>query len=494
MKKRLSTKSLSLALLTLALGACQPEEDKSGGVNAKESFPLSLAVASPTEYQTAAAGTPVADLAQVTDAGAPVSAYEDTAAKLTALLEGDSMGDCKFDPAPILTQETNAACYGPQVAYSSHPFDSSSGNLPTGDLGLWIATDSTSGHACAAAQLNARMQAVGKRTNAALFGLASMVCVANAKGLSADGDGKINLTSAMNDLAIPNTTFTSVSLTKSDGKYSYQIAFTLNSQPVAIEMEHSPGSDDTSYSGRLAYRATVNQMGGNCGVSSATTDNGSLVYKRSSATAMQVEARLGQYCGSDVSGLDANGVVDVSKKYDSGTEPNGWANNFNIFTASFDPSSLDGNYVFAWQAGMMDNAARTFNANVSTTASTTTVKAYFGFGSDIASTDGSIKGMICNWAGPGNNHTPVSLAQYQQASLNAATGKFDQAVASNISYAPANDCTPNGTFMYDTNLDGTPDTVAAGPHGLKTMTDANSNGHFDEIEADITLPSAPTYP
>lgn len=90
--------------------------------------------------------------------------------------------------------------------------------------------------------------------------------------------------------------------------------------------------------------------------------------------------------------------------------------------------------------------------------------AHFGFGADIEAADsGLIKGMFCNWAGPGNGRTYNPYAQKQTMSQSGATGTWAP-VMSNILYAPTNSCTDSSTVAWlDRNDDGIINTASDGP-------------------------------
>jgi hypothetical protein len=207
-------------------------------------------------------------------------------------------------------------------------------------------------------------------------------------------------------------------------------------------------------------------LGGNCGSATTATNNGTLYYKRSSATDLLVNAREGGYCGDGVVGatvtdadLDSSGAylfLDPATTYDNGAHADGWANNFGIFSGRFNPGTQEGDYVYAWQAGGLDDHARVFQLGMNADAADG--EAYFGFGDSLGTSDGSILGMICNWAGPGNSHTPSPYAQRQFFSFNATSGVFETPTGgSDIVYAPTNSCAYEGSpagFTYDRDLSG----------------------------------------
>ena len=80
------------------------------------------------------------------------------------------------------------------------------------------------------------------------------------------------------------------------------------------------------------------------------------------------------------------------------------------------------------------------------------------FRSSTGATD--LKGMICNWAGPGNSHTANNYFQYQKIVLSETATQWDISTDANsnkISYAPTNNCssTAGGTMRFDVDADTT---------------------------------------
>ena len=161
----------------------------------------------------------------------------------------------------------------------------------------------------------------------------------------------------------------------------------------------------------------------------------------------------------------------------------------------------EGNFDLAWQAGPGDGNIRGFNLNVTANESGVEGKAYFGYGADIASTDGAIEGFICNWAGPNADHDLTENAQYQHVTLDYITGE-SLADLSNLIYAPVNGCnyTPDGSFsfIYDTNDDGSlrdedPAAIITNDLLLPSDSDADGTETIEEAIGDggFTLPTAP---
>ena len=531
MKTRRPSRSPVLAVVTAAtlLGACggggggttpaatgtPPASTGTGAtatVDTSTAFPAGLAVASPLAMQvgtTSTASAPSAlrlARAAAAELVAALSRGDRTAAgsalgrlmplasaharpahapaalvlgsRIDALLAGSTpaRSALAFDADRFLGAARHAGCYGPRLKYDHHPDGGSpaAGELPTGDLGMWTATDATTGHACAAAELDARLDSIAYRTNTALMALAGFVDVARSAGKPLPAAGaSLSLLAEMN-ATFPGIVFTTASIargTAGDWTYTARFAFTdRTGQPRNAELvlRHTPGADRTRYDGLLTYaigRGTADPM--NCPPSAGgTVDVGTLRYQRAGDTSMTVGLREGNYCGAgsaaalatSVADFAADGQLDPAGKW-NGTR--GWANNFNRFGASYAPKTLAGTFAFGWQAGYGDGHARLFNIGLNHDAASERRdgEAYFGFGDDIATSTGTIRGFICNWAGPGNSHAYQPYAQRQHVTFDDTSGRWtptnNAAASSNLTYAPTNACTDPGTsFRYDRNLDG----------------------------------------
>ena len=453
-----------------------------------EAFPAGLAVASP--FETVSADGVALLLSQTTPF---VKGYADAAARIEAILNGTTSADCRFDPALLSRIEDDAGCYGPEVVYENHPdyagalppAPQADGALPHGDVGLWTGTDAGTGHACAAAQLNARMTAMRDRTLAALSALAGLLCTATVNGLDLPDESTLDLTAEVNAIGIPTVTFHQAALSEAAStegdRWSYHLDMTAGTFNAVVDLVHLPGASGEVYRGRLSYRIDQTGAFGDC-PSTGQTYNGSLLYDRSSAGRLQIDARSANFCGTGVDGL-TEGLVDPARE---------WTSNFHLFVADFDPDSLAGDYSFSWQAGNRDSNTRVLNAVLESSETSSTGRAFYGFGPPIATTDGGIDGFICNWAGPDGDHALRPLSQFQEMTLSTA-GTFDVA-DSNMTYAPVNVCDyAAGTgFQYDRDGDGTLDSEASVANDLVDLVDADANGLFDAFEdAGFDPPSPP---
>ena len=428
-----------------------------------------------TAKQLASRLIPVGD-AQAAASRSP--RYMKSANTVNALLTGTTTPrtGVGFNADKFLKSPVNAGCYGPTVLYQGHPdwtsgTPAATGTLPSGDVGIWTAVDTATDWVCAAAQLDARMDGVALRSNTSLMTLASLINVANTAGKSLPAVGAtVDLKTEMNVAFSPDVTFTAATISQPvAGSYSYSVAFSFThgsgTRNAEIRLSHAPGTSKNEYSGLLTYAVTRGAGDlQNCpGASGGTVDVGTLKYTRTTRTAMTLVHREGNYCGAGTATplatsyatFSGDGQLDPAGKW-TGTK--GWANNFNRFGAVYDPTTLRGNYTFGWQAGFNDGNTRVFNIglNYDTATEARSGEAYFGYGDDIASSTGTIKGFICNWAGPNSSHTLKDFFQRQNISFNDTTGKWrpslEAASSSNITYAPTNACTSaGGAFYYDKN-------------------------------------------
>ncbi len=468
-------------------------------LNAEENselFPTSLTIASPLD---------VSATANKGGSASFIPTYMKLADEIKSVLSGATAVTAVFDPSQLLIQSVNAPCYGPALDYTDHPgaVTPNSGQLPTGDLGIWLEVDTATGHACSAAQVNSRMADNQNQATGSLMLLASMISVANSNGISLPtGGGTINLTTEMNAASIPYLSFNNatISFDSSTNEWGYEADFDFThpisstTHHIVIVLNHSPGSI-SGYSGDMSYRVNYYQNGGNCGGGlNQVTINGSLAYDRTSSSDVKVQSRIGTFCGHNTNGLVDN-IVDPTAS---------WADNFSIFTANFDANNLSGNYAYAWQAGNMDSHTRVLNIGIND-HEPLDGEAYFGYGDRVQDdADGSIgiEGLFCNWAGPGNKSIQP-YAQRQFVRFNSSTGLFEQPVGgSDILYAPTEDCSYDGTgtFWYDRNLDsvaneGSADLEVNPPDLLEAFdgSDADSVPTVEEAIANrgYTLPTAP---
>jgi hypothetical protein len=354
------------------------------------------------------------------------------------------------------------------------------------------------------------MQGIQARSLGALSALAAMVCTINSSGGSLSlpdaTTASVDLTSVLpapTGVTINSAVLAYTTTTGGEAKYTYSLDFDYNTTNIVIELAHIPSAASSDvYRGQLTYRINTTADGTNCSPDPDTpvTRNGSLVYNRTSTTAMAVEMREAQFCGADVNGLDANGIVDATNDFDPDSAPHGWGDDFNLFRTEFDPTSLLGNYAYSWQAGHLDGNTRVFNLRVYDDNDDATedlkATAFFGYGMAAQNADPSIHGFIFNWAGPGNDHTLQEYAQKQEISYNTTTGNFDS-VSADILYAPtvSGNYDGTGSFSYDSDADGSVDTNPTSPisHELAEPSDDGTELTIEQTisDAGIVVPGQP---
>ncbi|MDB9787250.1 hypothetical protein OAB57_04015 [Bacteriovoracaceae bacterium] len=424
-------------------------------------FPSGLAFASPTAVTTAADGR--------ISTKATTDSYSTKAAALATMIAAASDSACDFSPV-FTINSTNAGCYGPSVTYTSHPADSSSGSLPSGDVGMWDATDTTTTLPCGAAQLNTRIEGVANLVDSGVFAMASFICIAkrNSHELPSAGE-TLDLTTSVQ----VNYTTNTVGLTVSSATIARDtdtsaglpvyittlVATGSSSDTLTVRLKHIPASttDNDTYDGKLsikvAYDTGLVPTSGNCTSGSETgyTDALSVSYNKASTSSITYDLRSGTFCGNTADPYisTTNLTVDATKTFNATTAPTGWGDNFNFARFNMDPVTGAGKFRFAWQAGSIDSATRVMNAylNQDTDATTLSGCTYFGFGPALTTSNttytGIIDRIICNWVGPGGaisagDYTGAAYAQRQ--CISNTSGTF-AATSSNLSYAITNDCT-----------------------------------------------------
>ncbi|MFZ4850534.1 MAG: hypothetical protein ACOYL7_15525 [Caldilinea sp.] len=439
-----------------------------------------------------------------------------------------------------------ANCYGPQLDYTNHP-GGGSGQLPGGDLGLWLEyepqlwsdpntspsytqtlglgtadaytlTYGSPGHACSVAQLNGLMRGIEAQSESALTLAAALVAQAAISGTAVLTNGTpVDLTAAMNSRS--GFVFSQATLSRTEEAIYYVLVLSTNEQAltgggsaahtygVTVTLAHEPESSAPTerYRGLLTYQILDSDYRGGLQCPSSgppprsAAPSGSLAYHRSSATDLKVQVRQATFCVSDAAAaFTPEGLALV-----------GWSDNYNAFTANFDPSAaftgtatvsgtlttdLAGTYAFAWQAGTGDGYSRIFNVGVND-MSPMSGESYFGFGRPIQQSSGhsyvltdtagvlstlrpddavlAAEGMFCNWAGPGTGGAVrfQPYAQRQFVQLNESSGFFEvPSGGSDIRYAPTDSCLYSATgynnavdFWYDRTLNRVRDEVYTDP-------------------------------
>ncbi len=361
-------------------------------------------------------------------------------AKIDAVANGTTAASCQAVLPNFSSTVNSPSCYGPGLIFANHPNttgghskdddyadggnNSDDYNLPTGDLGIWTATQGS--ESCSGAKINQLTQNIALKVDAAQLALAAAKCVMTANGVAlpaagASTDIATHLNTALSagnsGLSVTSATFSrEASDVGGQPVYKYELVFAQSGTTATISMRHS-ATDSTTYAGRIYGK-----------FDSAGDDTAfSLGYSRA-ADALKFHLTTGRY-GSGSDQLLSTGAFNLNST--------GWSGDFNQTIVNFNSATSTGSLSFAWQAGAGDDSSRVFNAYVT---GGTTGCAFFGYGGNFDKTtttlpSNSITKFICNWAAPGNSHTGVSgKAQKQCFTVGGA------ASTSAITYAPVNSC------------------------------------------------------
>jgi len=455
----------------------------------KEIFPTGLIVQSPFEIllEESAIGRNLID-----NIPSYRSGYDLSIALITDELIGNRPPRHALLGRPFLEIPLHASCFGPNLNYENHPQGSgpNSGSIPNDELGIWQEIDTVTGFACAAEELNSQLGPERKRNLTMYTIMAAMVNVINTNGLDLPEAGSSieimhEMNSSISAFSDTNLHFNSAVLTHTDeGNWVYQLNYDIAyNWPSGVfthnfitTLEHTPGTENPSeqYEGSFSYQMTAaagntNLPGTTCPNSLERTLNGSTKYVRESASQIRLQHRVATFCGANIDGhINSdnadNGMVDDDLPYDGSNS--GWSQNFGIFVADFDPSSLAGKYSYVWQDSPDETYSHVFNFGVFENNNKLEGEAYYGYGDPINTTDGRIKNFVCNRSAPNGglsltDRTYLDRVQRQHMTLDSSAALFlpTSSDASNILYAPTNDCdydgsAPNGEFIYDTNGDG----------------------------------------
>ncbi len=461
---------------------------KSTGNNTTTAHDLSaaaplIAVASPvaskssaTTHQALRVRSSTADTSPGAAAPQAKSLPDQIAAIRTRLAQ--TTVDACLQGIQLQAPQVYTSCYGPSLAYLNHPNysggpsgmaggcsivsdDGDDGCLPSGDLGIWKATEPT-GEACTAATMNAKVLSVSAIVNSAVDLMAGLICVAQVNGSDLTvGTAALDLHDTVN--AKLSTQLTTASLQRladrSDGRATYRIsvAGTVGQTPVSVTAVHSPGDSTGNGSAGLlnGYIDHIDGMN-----QQPYRDAFSVLYEIAGGK-VRFELRSGNTSTSvGASALfAADGTFDFAAQLRR-PQGAGMAAGGTLDRAEIDASTGLGTLIHAWQAGNGDQFTRVFQATTSAGVSgPDTGYGYFGFGPPLDSPQlGSIAGMFCNWAGPGavfhqwtNGVANVNTLNVQAQSMtrDATSGVFVPTGEDHITYAPTNSCDASSTtFRY----------------------------------------------
>ena len=444
------------------------------------------------------------------------------AAMVENVLSGDTSVDLGgvLDFQKLFALASNSSCYGPSLAYATHEnalFGSASGTLPGGDLGLWLEYEDGT-EPCVTAQLSRRVRGIKNQSMQGLLMMAAMRRTVAASSALAMPTASVttNLTVEFETLLhgyLPFAAFdvsaATISLDATGAIYTYRLAMDNGATGAdrkisEVIMTHTPGSSSSAFSGvlKIAAFSLSNDaaMGCNDVKDTATgmfqvANVGTLRYTRA-GTAISFSSRSGNYCGhpsstassaygAEVASYSTAGELDPTVSLNSPTRGavKGWIGNFSRFAGDFELESIEGDFLYGWQAGTQDGKSRmlALNATYNTVTDVRTVQGFFGFAADISTSDGTLQGMICNWAGPGNNHNPVPKFQSQIAALSATADHFTVASGdSKITYAPTNSC-DSTTTQFDANADQT----LTAAEGVGTVNNLDVPGGTNTVQQEI---------
>ena len=415
----------------------------------------------------------------------------------------DTRGSSDFstclEALPTRPQVASPLCYGPALSYSNHPSDNSSGQLPTGDLGLWVENEPGTNQACAAAKLNELVAKAAYNVDLAVGSMTMMVCTAALLGkeLPTESSTMLDLSAQLGSLPgtsiqVDKATIKKASLTNGDG-YQTELEATINSKPIALSVLH----DATNNKGVMQIETTEASHSGGTDVRGT-----SVVYELSDTI---IKYKI---ISSRVQPI-SNAVPEVSYATDGQITLQG-GEDIHVIQAQINAADGYGSLAYAWKAGGGDDHYRALNV-VTESANNGSGRAYYGYVPSPASGSEAINldlahasaGMICNWAGPGNSHTVADKVQYQGLSL--SNGDWI-ASSSNITYVPTTSCDMamvTGTF---TPAFGGPDNDVAYADMSAEQKAVVDNGTLDSSAGAVTndlllrssivfsLPSAPSVP
>lgn len=501
----LALASLAISALLSACGgggggggsstALNDNASSAGSTTSAAAFPFGMALASPTGLQDSSAivsgGMGIVDLglstAKTLSQGV-LSSQADALAAGRLTLSGSALLSvgALFDTSV----RSHASCDSPSVAYLNHDdAPGTNGTLPSGDVAMWIDSDSSSPTVpCSVAELNAQLQAPSAQTQQAILLLAGMrqLIAADhslqmpAAGATLDMSSRVTpvISALLTGVSVQAAT---VKLNADASEYSYRIVLTRGSgasaQSLDMTLLHTPAETDTRYAGVL--QLTLGYLSTDASIGCTDLQDGSGRYKVARLISLgynrqdqwlSLRARAGQYCGNPtVSGashmgqlaaLTLSGEIDPAVFLTGSTRGGtlGWRQGFVRMTQDVVMSSLTSDFIYAWQDRPLGGTshARMFAGHSTLDSGTQmrTLDIFHGYTDDITHTDGTLRGMICNAAGPGAASTIQPLFQYQSLSLGASGSQWALGV-SNIHYAPTNSCQSGSGMRFDANGDGT---------------------------------------
>jgi hypothetical protein len=520
----------SAALASLLMSACGGGGGGGGGDSAPGAtssssgvpFPFGMTLASPAALGAVSAVVPgalgILDLglnASTTPLQRVVSSQVDALATGRLALSGGSLLNLSalFDTSA----RGHAACQGPAVAYQNHDdAPGSNGTLPRGSVAMWSDTEiNDTSLPCSVAELNVQTDQLSAQTNQAMLMMAALryAVAANSAirmpspGQSVDLTPGANtlLTQLLGGIVIQNA---SVALNDNGSEYTYRLVLNQGSDATAqtldITLLHTPAETDVRYAGVL--QISQSYVSNDASIGCTDQRDSASRYKVSRLTSLgynrqdqwlSLRARSGQYCGhagnsdfghaGQIAALTMSGELDPSAYLNGSTRGliKGWRQGFVRMGTDLLMSSLTGDFVYAWQdqpaAGQGHARLMAGSSTLDAGTGVRTIHIHQGHTDDIAVTDGTLRGLICNAGGPGSTATVRDLYQTQSMTL-AANATSWTLGASHIRHAPTNNCNASNAMGYDADGNG----ALAGAEGTGTQHDlAAPTGTRIDVQEEI---------
>jgi len=373
-----------------------------------------------------------------------------------AIIGRDGLAAC-LRALPPPPQNSSPVCYGPEMDYSNHPDFSTGtpaadGRLPSGDLGIWLDTEPTASAAgdapCAAVKMNELIAKAIHNVDMATGSVAMMMCAAAHERISAPNNAGdvLDFSTVLNSVPNSPLTISTATLERVDA----------NTLKTVLVASHDGGSNNRF--GQFSISTTHNSTSrsglvqierGQTGQAERTRVT-SARYRPNPQDPLMLELRVQQanfLNSANTPYFDAEGDVKLGPVTGN---PNRNIEDSHLLLAQFTPSTGAQTVAYGWNAGGNDSHSRVFNAQ----ADSTTASAWYGFVANPYAQDGSAAvgeqpnldlsassaGMICNWAGPGNNHSPVAFLQHQSMTKDSQDHWILAGSGSLIRYVPTVAC------------------------------------------------------
>lgn len=449
----------------------------------------SIVLASPTG-STTTTSLALADTAEgkldVEDPKVAVAALDQ------AFANAKDIKGCLVGLGRLARPDRNTNCYGPSVLYRNHPdgSDASPAHLPSGDLGVFEASEAN-GEACVAAKMNEMTGKIRKTVQESIETGKRALCFASVLGkelpteegetLDLTADVKTALDEIATDLGKKGKlTFSAIKIT------FVEASETGNVFQTDVQAEVPRGSlwtrvvtkkySDTHTKGYVwgVFTKAANVTNLQNPPPQNDPDVFSVIYDKEGDVVKFEGTKSVAQSTADKSLLESDkaALFESDKRVRVATTGNP---GYSHVMANLDSATGTGEMVFMWTAGGAQEEQRTLHAKVTASGDTRSGWGYFGFGpklgdfrtavkaGTVSATQQSIEKMICNWAGPNNSHTGVSYAQKQLISF--STDKF-AATTNYVGFAARNNCgqgVTSSTFEVAKGNPGATVTYAAWP-------------------------------